>query len=204
VNKQRVQFHLVLKEKWYDMIASGDKKEEYREIKPYWTKRLMRGNTSTFKKFDSVIFKCGYNSKKPDIEVAFHNCEIRKGVEQWGAEPEKLYYVISFGNVISIGGVPVASDRLAPQSYWGAFKAERPEEYNVSKIEAVLENFAYYLTPFIGPHGEPHAKKVKTYLDVYSEYIEKAEKDVVIIAFWVFFNGMVPFAVKEVFRKGFV
>ena len=32
---------LVLKRKWYDMIASGEKTEEYREIKPYWTVRMM-------------------------------------------------------------------------------------------------------------------------------------------------------------------
>lgn len=31
---------LVLKSKWYDMINSGEKKEEYREFKPYWIKRL--------------------------------------------------------------------------------------------------------------------------------------------------------------------
>lgn len=33
--------HLVLKRKWYDMIDSGIKTEEYREIKPYWEKRLL-------------------------------------------------------------------------------------------------------------------------------------------------------------------
>lgn len=32
---------LVLKKKWYDMIASGEKIEEYREIKPYWITRLL-------------------------------------------------------------------------------------------------------------------------------------------------------------------
>ncbi len=31
---------LVLKSKWYDMITSGEKREEYREIKPCWIKRL--------------------------------------------------------------------------------------------------------------------------------------------------------------------
>lgn len=31
---------LVLKRKWYDMIASREKTEEYREIKPYWIRRL--------------------------------------------------------------------------------------------------------------------------------------------------------------------
>lgn len=29
-----------IKKKWYDMILSGEKKEEYREIKPYWEVRF--------------------------------------------------------------------------------------------------------------------------------------------------------------------
>ncbi len=28
--------HLTLKKTWFDMIASGEKREEYREMKPYW------------------------------------------------------------------------------------------------------------------------------------------------------------------------
>ena len=39
--------HLNLKAKWYDMIKSGIKKEEYREIKPFWEKRL-------FEKFQHI------------------------------------------------------------------------------------------------------------------------------------------------------
>lgn len=33
--------HLSLKREWFEMIKSGDKKEEYREINPYWAKRLL-------------------------------------------------------------------------------------------------------------------------------------------------------------------
>ena len=33
--------YLPLKKKWFDMIVSGIKKEEYREINEYWTKRLV-------------------------------------------------------------------------------------------------------------------------------------------------------------------
>ncbi|MCM1220504.1 MAG: hypothetical protein NC548_39060 [Lachnospiraceae bacterium] len=29
-----------LKKEWYEKIASGEKRIEYREVKPYWTKRL--------------------------------------------------------------------------------------------------------------------------------------------------------------------
>lgn len=32
---------LRLKKKWFDMILSGEKKEEYRDIKPFWAVRLM-------------------------------------------------------------------------------------------------------------------------------------------------------------------
>ena len=33
---------LPLKAKWYEMIESGNKKEEYREIKKYWIGRLAK------------------------------------------------------------------------------------------------------------------------------------------------------------------
>ena len=32
---------LAVSKKWFDLIASGEKREEYREIKPYWEKRLL-------------------------------------------------------------------------------------------------------------------------------------------------------------------
>lgn len=32
---------LPIKKKWFDMIISGEKKEEYREIKPYYDTRFM-------------------------------------------------------------------------------------------------------------------------------------------------------------------
>lgn len=33
--------HLTLKRKWFDLIASGKKREEYREIKNYWAARFL-------------------------------------------------------------------------------------------------------------------------------------------------------------------
>jgi len=32
---------LTIKKKWFDMILSGEKTEEYRDIKPYWFNRFM-------------------------------------------------------------------------------------------------------------------------------------------------------------------
>ena len=50
--------YLNLKAKWYDMIESGFKKEEYREIKDYWIKRLDN------KAYDKVCFIYGYTKRK--------------------------------------------------------------------------------------------------------------------------------------------
>lgn len=33
---------LPIKGKWFNMILSGDKREEYREIKPYYTTRFKK------------------------------------------------------------------------------------------------------------------------------------------------------------------
>jgi predicted phosphohydrolase len=44
---------LNVKRKWFDLIKSGIKTREFREIKPYWTKRLQR-------KYDHVVIVSGY------------------------------------------------------------------------------------------------------------------------------------------------
>lgn len=47
--------HLVLKSEWFDKINSGEKTKEYREVKPYWNKRLIGKN------YDVVEFRKGYS-----------------------------------------------------------------------------------------------------------------------------------------------
>ena len=61
-----------LKKEWFEKIKSGEKTHEYREVKPYWKKRLSKhseffANDKTFNKLiknDIAIliccFKCGY------------------------------------------------------------------------------------------------------------------------------------------------
>ncbi len=80
--------HLVLKYKWFDMIASGVKLEEYREITDYWTKRIWEKRGE----IDSVCFHRGYTSLTITRRV-FAIVEDA-GLEEWGAEPLTLYYVI--------------------------------------------------------------------------------------------------------------
>lgn len=85
--------YLNLKAKWYDMIESGYKKEEYREIKDYWIKRLDN------KVYDKVCFIYGYTKRK----MAFNIKSIIKGIgnKEWGA-PSYPVYIIKLGEKIDI------------------------------------------------------------------------------------------------------
>lgn len=89
---------LSLKRKWFDLIKSGVKTEEYRELKHYWSKRLNLGY-GKFKEFDKVAFTMGY--PKADDEsrrIEFKNPKIRidTGRKEWGAKPHKMYFVITW------------------------------------------------------------------------------------------------------------
>jgi aldehyde:ferredoxin oxidoreductase len=62
--------HLNLFKKWFDEIKSGEKKEEYRDKKEYWTKRLFNSD-GTAKDFDFIVFRNGYSKQAPKINVEF-------------------------------------------------------------------------------------------------------------------------------------
>lgn len=98
--------HLTLKKKWFLMIASGEKKEEYREIKNYWMSRLCNLKEEVehcgldYKRFDIVEFKNGYSKNAPIIRLQFIESYVDLGKPEWGAEPGKEYFVIKLGEII--------------------------------------------------------------------------------------------------------
>lgn len=60
--------HLTLKKKWFDMIASGAKREENREMKPYWNKRLMCNKIELLRGNDESAVSLGqWSSLKGDL-----------------------------------------------------------------------------------------------------------------------------------------
>ena len=62
---------LPIQKRWFDMILSGEKKEEYREI----------------------IFRNGYSKDSKAIKARC-KLRIRKGRPEWGALPDKQYYIL--------------------------------------------------------------------------------------------------------------
>ena len=59
---------LPLKKEWYNMIESGIKKEEYREIKPYWCNRLLYGGPLGVNEYWKPILQRTYESIKENGE----------------------------------------------------------------------------------------------------------------------------------------
>lgn len=94
--------YLTLKKKWFDMILSGEKTEEYREIKEYWEKRLSVWDDNIFlmhKEFDAVEFRNGYQKDAPKFLIECRRILIDYGLTTWGAPPNKVY-VIQLGKIL--------------------------------------------------------------------------------------------------------
>ena len=97
---------LPIKKKWFDMILSGEKKEEYREIKPYYKTRFK----NVFDMFPysfippgldcrRVMFRNGHNGKSPSF-IADCTLNIKKGKEEWGAKKDIDYYVLTIHKIV--------------------------------------------------------------------------------------------------------
>jgi hypothetical protein len=119
---------LPLKKKWFEMTSPNGKREDYREVNHYWIKRLMTKKYNNLypieqeaidgilkhidpnylvknhsKKFDLNIMTLGYpkSGDKSRTKVFAHKrIEVRTGNPEWGAEPNKLYFVIMHGCII--------------------------------------------------------------------------------------------------------
>ena len=66
--RQEIVLDLPLKKEWYEMIESDIKKEEYREIKPYWCNRLLYGGPLGVNEYWKPILKKTYESIKENGE----------------------------------------------------------------------------------------------------------------------------------------
>ena len=117
--------YLPLKKQWYEMIESGEKKEEYRLLKPYWEKRLLDYKKlvdyyETHKKelaikrlffphrplienpagafprgYEAVRFSYGYTKRTMTFKC--EGITIGYGKPEWGA-PNDPVFIIKLGN----------------------------------------------------------------------------------------------------------
>ena len=94
---------LIIRKKWFDMILSGRKREEYRERKPYWLKRLINKNGLTWKylpRKDAVLFYEGYRKERRAMLVEIIDIGFGTGRPDWGAEAGKTCIIIQLGKIL--------------------------------------------------------------------------------------------------------
>ncbi|MBV7300232.1 hypothetical protein [Enterovibrio paralichthyis] len=94
-DSERPTLHLTLKKEWFDLIRSGVKTEEYREMKPYWDRRLISG-----KYFATITFRNGYGKDAPSFVIELIEIQSGLGVVEWGAPEGKPVYILKLGSII--------------------------------------------------------------------------------------------------------
>lgn len=82
---------LSVSKQWFDMLVSGEKKEEYREIKPYWVTRLYHDEFGKLppplvKELTECLIKCGDTF---DFEIENNGMQV---------------YQVPFSHVLFING----------------------------------------------------------------------------------------------------
>lgn len=117
----------MLKKKWYDLILSGEKKEEYREIKQHWINRFTwheyhseiscvnslkdalwvdsideskQNDVIKSKFYDFVEFKNGYGKNAPTVIVECKGITIGVAVPEWSDNWQGEVFVIKLGKII--------------------------------------------------------------------------------------------------------
>jgi hypothetical protein len=101
--------HLTLKKKWFDMIASGEKKEEYREIKDYWVRRFCGKEWYKHEDLhislqpDKIIFKLGYAKSAPVMHVECKGISVGPGKYEWGGGGNQ--FVLKLGKIYQVDNI---------------------------------------------------------------------------------------------------
>ena len=102
MNSLRI-LRLTLLRKWFDAIASGNKKEEYRDAVDHWHVRLKD------REYDEIKFVNGYGAHRPFMRVEFKGCSLING-----------RYVVKLGKILEIGnydGPEIKWKRVKPGYY---------------------------------------------------------------------------------------
>ena len=103
--------HLTLKKKWFDMILSGEKKEEYREYKPYWISRFDFHSIDDYQNRaweeemrnlpDIIHFTNGYGKHRPSFMIEVNDWSLAKSTHpEWGGDTTKYQFIFNLGKII--------------------------------------------------------------------------------------------------------
>ena len=89
---------VVVKKEWFDLILSEEKKSEYREVKPFWTKKMA-------KKYDFIRVSNGYKKDRPSMIIEFKGVSVVKDINITYSNGSKLnwkgeFFDIKLGDIV--------------------------------------------------------------------------------------------------------
>lgn len=101
--------HLTIEGKWFNLIASGNKREEYRAMTPFSNPRVSNWMVRASSRFriPCIRLRCGYSASAPELNLYCLSAEIRDDVlhPEWGeAGFTGPHYVFRIGPRIEFQG----------------------------------------------------------------------------------------------------
>lgn len=93
---------LPIKKKWFDMILSGEKTDEYRVNTAYWRRRLLYQAQPSSGEGTAwlLALRNGYRSDSPKAIVEIGDITVGAGKPEWGAEPGVEYLRLHIKRVV--------------------------------------------------------------------------------------------------------
>jgi hypothetical protein len=88
---KRKYLFLVLAEPYYSLVESGKKREEYRDITPYYNSRFIN------KEYEYVVFINGYHTKAKRMCWSIKSIDYGLGKTRYQGDPYTPFWVIKLG-----------------------------------------------------------------------------------------------------------
>lgn len=103
MSEMKVVLNLTIKRKWFDMIVSGEKREEYRSMNNTHVKNARERMLHCWGRY-SMVLRNGYRMDSPAVAVRlkYISAWMRTPFPEWG-EPYSPHYVISFDKILARG-----------------------------------------------------------------------------------------------------
>jgi hypothetical protein len=110
--------YLTLDKKWFDLVASGHKVEEYRVLKPHWISRLVWPEYRHLEKeqlkeliekgvevlkypyYNAILFINGYDANRPRVMVELKKITIGPAKETWHPDYLDDVFILHLGKIL--------------------------------------------------------------------------------------------------------
>lgn len=104
IKYKRPILHLRIDNKSFNSIANGIKKEDYRDVKPFYQKKFKKGikikNNYYHPTEVLICFSDGVGKNRNKILIECNGLKLKTGNPKWGAKAGITYYTLLLGKIL--------------------------------------------------------------------------------------------------------